>query len=72
MQDAVVAATSAQESIVPGNGADSAFMTSECLDQFVLGSIPDLEVTSMSTYRKKRAIPAPLDASYTVVRANVA
>lgn len=71
MQDAVVAATSAQERVVPGNGADAAFMTSKCLDQFVLGSIPDLEVTGMSTYRKKRAIPAPLDTSDTVIRTNV-
>ena len=47
-------------------------MPSECLDQSILRSVPDLQLASMSAHSKERSVATPLDARNTILRADVA
>lgn len=72
MQDTVVAATCRQIGVVPGDGADAAFVATEGPNQSVLYGIPDLKLASVSSYCKKGTITAPLNASHTILWPDVA
>ncbi len=48
MKDTVVTAASAQESGVPGYGADTALVATHGLHKLVLCGVPDLKLTGMS------------------------
>ena len=71
VQDVVVAAARAQEGAIPGNRTDASIMPAQSPNQSVLYSVPDLELASVCSNREKRAITAPLDACYAILRAEV-
>ena len=67
----MIAAASAHKSIVPCNGTNATFMATKCLQESVLGGVPDLEVASMSANSEKGSIAAPLYTSYSVLRTDI-
>ena len=71
MQDAMVAATSAQEGIVPRNGANTSIVASHRLQKLVLSRVPDLEISCVGAYGEKGTIAGPLDASHPIIRSDV-
>ena len=68
----MIPAACAQESIVPGDGADALVMPAQTPDQFVLNRVPNLQFTGVGAHTKETAIAAPLDAGDSVLRAKVA
>ena len=52
VQDAMVAASSADESIVPGDRADASFMPAEGFQKPILDGVPYLKVARVSSYRE--------------------
>ena len=71
MHDAVVSATRAQECTIPCYRTDASVMSAKSSDELALGCVPNLEVAGMSTNTKKSAITRPLNASNTIVGADV-
>ena len=71
VQNAMIATASAEKRVVPGNGADATIVPAQTPDQFVLHSVPDLELSRVGPYCKETAITAPLYTSHPVLLAKV-
>ena len=71
VQDAVVAATRAQEAIVPSDGADATIVASQRLEEFIFGCVPDLELARVRPNSEESAVSGPLHARDTVIRPDV-
>jgi|EP00353_Schmidingerella_taraikaensis_P009797 hypothetical protein len=72
MEDAMVAAARAQERVVPRDGADASVVPAHRVYDSILDGIPDLELAGVSTDCKEAAVAAPLYASYSIGRTNIA
>ena len=71
VQDAVVTAAGAKKGIVPRYGADATVVSSHSLDKFVLGCIPNLEFSGVSSNCEESTISGPLNRCHSVVGPNV-
>ena len=72
MQDTVIAATRAQEAIVPSDGTDATIVAAKRLQELILGCVPDLQLSRVRAHCKKGTITGPLHACNTVIRPNIA
>ena len=68
----MIAGACAQETIIPGDGANATLVAAHRLQQLVLRCIPDLQFTRVRAYSKQGSVAGPLDASDPVLGANVA
>ena len=71
VHDAVITATCAQETTVPGDGADATIVATKRANKLTLRRVPDLQVSRVRANSKKCAIARPLNACYTIVGPNV-
>lgn len=71
VEDAFISASSTQKVGVPGDCADAAVMTMECLDDLALVRVPDLQLPKVSSDCKQVSLLGPLDACHGVSRTNV-
>ena len=71
MQNTVVSATGAKESVVPCYSTDPAIVTFKRLDYLRLSCIPYLKVSSVSANCEMVTVTRPLDTCDSVIRTDV-
>ena len=71
MQNTVVSATGAKESVVPCYSTDPTIVTFKRLDYLRLSSVPNLKVSSMSANCEMVTVTRPLDTCDSVIRTDV-
>ena len=72
MHDAVVATSRAQEATVPSHSADATIVAAKSANKLSLRRVPYLKIPGVRAYSEKCAITRPLNASYSIVRPDVA
>lgn len=71
VQNTVVPATGAKESVVPCHSTDPTIVTFKRLDYLRLSCIPNLKVSSVSANCEMVTVTRPLDTCDPVIRTNV-